>query len=74
MHASDYKRALLKLLDELPSGVTELMVHPGYVDADLATWDGYTSARERELAALQSAVVHARFTRGDIALCHFGQL
>ena len=74
MHASDYKRALLKLLDELPSGVTELMVHPGYVDADLATWDGYTSARERELAALRSAVVHARFTRGDIALCHFGQL
>ena len=74
MQASDYKRALLKLLDDLPSGATELMVHPGYADAALEAWDDYAGPRERELAALRSAVVQARFTRGDIALCHFGQL
>ena len=74
MHTPDYERALLRLLDDLPLGVTELMVHPGYADADLAAWDGYAGPRERELAALRSAVVLARFTRRDIALCHFGQL
>lgn len=74
MHASDYKRALLKLLDDLPAGATELMVHPGYADAALEAWDDYAGPRVRELAALRSAGVQARFTRGDIALCHFGQL
>ena len=74
MDAPDYQVGLLRLLDDLPSGPTELMVHPGYTDADLAAWDDYGSPRERELAALRSAEVRARFTRGDIALCHFGQL
>jgi predicted glycoside hydrolase/deacetylase ChbG (UPF0249 family) len=74
MHAPDYERALLRLLDDLPLGVTELMVHPGYAEADLAARDGYAGPRERELAALQSAVVLASFTRRDITLCHFGQL
>ena len=74
MRASDYTRALLQLLDDLPAEATELMVHPGYADAALEAWDDYTGPRERELAALRSAVVQARFTRGDIALCHFGQL
>lgn len=74
MNAPDYERALLQLLDDLPSGATELMVHPGYADVDLAAWDDYAGPRERELAALRSAEVRARFTRGDISLCHFGQL
>lgn len=74
MDAPDYESALLQLVDELPSGATELMVHPGYADAALVAWDGYAGPRERELAALQSPVVLASFTRRDIALCHFGQL
>ena len=74
MDAPDYQQRLLELLDDLPSGATELMVHPGYADANLAAWDDYAAPREGELAALRSAEVRARFTRGDIALCHFGQL
>jgi predicted glycoside hydrolase/deacetylase ChbG (UPF0249 family) len=74
MHASDYEQSLLQLLDDLPPGATELMVHPGYADADLESWDDYAGPRERELAALRSAGVQARLARGDIALCHFGQL
>jgi predicted glycoside hydrolase/deacetylase ChbG (UPF0249 family) len=74
MHASDYEQSLLQLLDDLPAGATELMVHPGYADADLESWDDYASPRERELTALRSTAVQARLTRGDIALRHFGQL
>ena len=74
MHAADYEIGLLQLLDDLPPGATELMVHPGYADAALAALDDYATPRERELAALRSALVRARLTRGDIALRHFGQL
>ena len=74
MDAPDYQERLLELLDDLPSGATELMVHPGYADAALAAWDDYAGPRERELAALRSAEVRARLTRGDIALRHFSQL
>ena len=74
MDAPDYERVLLRLLDRLPFGTTELMVHPGHADAELAAWDKYVAPRERELAALRSAEVRTRFARGDIALYHFGQL
>ncbi|HEY7878447.1 MAG TPA: ChbG/HpnK family deacetylase [Gemmatimonadaceae bacterium] len=65
---------LLKLLDALRPGVTELMLHPGYVDADLEAIDSYTWQRERELAALMSPAVKQRLRRGDIELVHFGAL
>jgi len=65
---------LLTLLDRLEPGVTELMVHPGYPDAELAQWARYVSGRERELAALVSPEVRARLKRGDIELVGFGEL
>ena len=65
---------LLRLLDHLPAGTTELVVHPGYADADLARWDPYIAGRERELAALLSLAVRERLRRGDFVLRHFGQL
>ncbi len=74
MHAPDYELGLLQVLDDLPCGATELMVHPGHADAALVAWDDYAGPRERELAALRSVEVQARFTRGDIVLRHFGQL
>src|SRR4051812_38740569 len=37
--AADVGRRLLALLDRLPSGATELMLHPGYDDAILAAQD-----------------------------------
>ena len=67
----DFTARLLALLDALEPGTTELMVHPGYPDASLSEWVGYTAGRERELAALTSAAVRARLDRGDIELIGF---
>ncbi|HEX4561420.1 MAG TPA: ChbG/HpnK family deacetylase [Gemmatimonadales bacterium] len=69
-----YAEALMRILDELPPGGTEIMVHPGYVDAELVEWDGYVQDRECELVALRSPQVLTRLTRGDFTLGRFGDL
>jgi len=65
---------VVALLDGLEPGTTELMVHPGHPDGDLAGWDDYTTPRAAELAALTSPVVRARFASGAFRLVHFGAL
>lgn len=70
--APQFLERLLLMLDRLPAGVTELMVHPGYVDEELSAWDSYTTHRELELAALCSPSLAARFARGDITLSPLG--
>lgn len=72
--APDVERRLLALLDQLPTGATEIMMHPGYDDAVLAEQDSYRHEREREVAALCSAAVRERVSRGDLRLVHFGEL
>jgi predicted glycoside hydrolase/deacetylase ChbG (UPF0249 family) len=72
--APHFREALLLLLDTLPGGVTELMVHPGYVDGALPGHDAHSVERERELRALTSPEVLDRLRRGDIELVHFGEL
>lgn len=67
-----FKARLLRVLDRLEPGLTELMVHPGYADSDLATWDGYTWGREAELTALLDPEVRARLAAGDVELVTFG--
>jgi chitin disaccharide deacetylase len=68
----DFQARLLALLDALPEGGTELMVHPGHDDPSVAPWDPYIAQRACELAALLSAPVRERLARGDIALTRFG--
>ena len=63
---------LLALLDALPEGSTELMVHPGRNDPSMVGWDTYIAERAVELAALVSAPVRGRFGRGDLVLTRFG--
>jgi len=70
----DFQERLLKLLDRLEPGVTELMVHPGYPDDELKGWVRYRAGRDRELAGLTSAAVRARLARGDIALVGFQEV
>lgn len=70
----DVKDRILALLDRLPRGATELMLHPGYDDAALAAQDPYRVERERELAALTSPEVRERLARGDVQLATFAQL
>lgn len=65
---------LLALLDALPHGATELMLHPGHDDAVLAAQDPYRHEREQELRVLLSSIVRARLARGDIRLVTFAAL
>ncbi len=67
-----FEADLLELLDALPEGSTELMVHPGRNDPSVAAWDPYIEGRAVELAALLSVPVRARFARGDLGLTRFG--
>ncbi|GDX87330.1 carbohydrate deacetylase [Gemmatimonadota bacterium] len=69
-----FEAQITHLLDRLPSGSVELMVHPGRVDAALESVDGYTWQRTRELAALTSAPVLNRLRQDDIALIRFSEL
>lgn len=49
--------ALLKILMHLPYGVTELVCHPGLVDAELREKSSYTDLREAELRTLTDATI-----------------
>ena len=62
---------LLAVLEELPAGLTELVVHPGRPDAHLLMLDSYREPRERELEALLAPAVRSRLTQGDLALTDF---
>lgn len=70
--ATRFADDLLRQLDALPRGTSELMVHPGHVDATHPARDRYTTAREIEVRALTSPAVLARLRQGDIELLHFG--
>ncbi len=70
----DVESRLLALLDRLPAGITEIMLHPGYDDATLAAGDPYRHEREREVAALRSPALRARLERGDVRLVNFAAL
>jgi predicted glycoside hydrolase/deacetylase ChbG (UPF0249 family) len=72
--APDVEERIVALLDRLPEGATELMLHPGYDDETLAAQDPYRVEREREVAALCSPRVKERLARGDVALVTFGEL
>jgi len=69
---AEFLPRLLALLDRLEPGTTELVVHPGYPDGDVAYWDRYVAPRAAELAALTAPVVRERIRRGDFRLVHFG--
>jgi hypothetical protein len=69
--ASDVRVRLLAMLDELPLGVTELMMHPGYDDAVLAEQDPYRSEREAEVKALLEPAVSKRLEKGDVRVVSF---
>ena len=72
--ARDFHAALIRVLDALPTGTTELMVHPGYVPGPLPGADPYTTQREAELRALTSPDVLERLHSGRIRLVHFGHV
>lgn len=65
---------LLRLLDELPDGVTELMAHPGLADDQLRYESSYNAQREVELAVLTDPRVLAAVHERGIQLITFAAL
>src|SRR5512135_1612901 len=65
---------LLKMLEQLPDGVTELMTHPCLVDDELRAGSTYAVQREKELAVLSDPKVKARIQELGIELITFASL
>lgn len=69
------EQSLVRILDRLRPGVTELMVHPGYGDAILARWPKSSRyAREAELRALTAPRVKQRIRHAAIRLVSYRAL
>lgn len=67
-----FRDRVLRIIDTLRPGLTELMVHPGYCDEGMEQWDRYTWQRERELRGLVDPAVRERLAHSDVELVHFG--
>jgi predicted glycoside hydrolase/deacetylase ChbG (UPF0249 family) len=65
---SSFAARLFALIPELPPGTTELMTHPGYVDAALSEHDGYTWQREEELRVLCTGELRELLAHSEIEL------
>lgn len=63
--------ALLALLERLGPGTTELMCHPGEVDAELRT-SSYADERALELRALTDPAVADAVRRAEVELVDYG--
>ncbi|MCR4406024.1 MAG: ChbG/HpnK family deacetylase [Anaerolineae bacterium] len=65
---------LLRLLEGLSPGVTELMTHPGLADEQLRRESGYAVERERELELLCHPQVQEKVNELGIELVNFSVL
>jgi chitin disaccharide deacetylase len=74
MASPTFQRDIAQLLGDLPPGITELMVHPGYDSAELAAVDDYRAPREREVYALISPRLRERIQELGVELTHFGAM
>ncbi len=67
--------SVVHLLDHLPPGTTEFMVHPGFCSAELlAARTRLKASRERELEALLDREVRAAVERNGIRLTGYGRM
>jgi len=65
---------LRQVLSRLPPGVTELMVHPGHEDAELARHTSYVQGREAELRALTDPGTRELLQQCRVELISFAAL
>lgn len=65
---------LLAILDRVSEGVTELMCHPGYADAELVATSGYVAERERELEVLKSRAAREALRSRGVELASWAEL
>jgi predicted glycoside hydrolase/deacetylase ChbG (UPF0249 family) len=71
MGSRTFDRDIAFLVAALPSGTTELMVHPGYDSPELAAIDPYRAPREREVRALTSPELAHRIRALGVELTRF---
>jgi len=64
-------QGLLRLLDKLPQGVSEIMCHPGFSDAALESVSSYARQRQMEYAILIDPQVRQRIGAAGIQLATF---
>jgi predicted glycoside hydrolase/deacetylase ChbG (UPF0249 family) len=64
---------LLEILDDLPGGTSELMCHPGYVDAELHS-SSYCKERELELQTLTDPRIREHIEQESIEIVNFRAL
>ncbi len=70
-----HAEAVLRILESLPEGVSELMCHPGLCDAELRRLPTrLKQQREEELAALTDPVVRRAVEQREIRLVSFQEL
>ena len=65
---------LLRIVDEVPVGTTELMCHPAVVDDELRRSSGYAEMRAKELELLTHREVRQAVQAMGIKLIHFAEL
>ena len=65
---------LLRTLESLTGGVTELLTHPGFVDEPLRSSSGYVRPREKELELMCHPEVKAKVSELGIELTTFAIL
>ena len=58
----------IRLIKNIPNGISEFVVHPGYVDATLKKWSTYISQREEERKILISKQFRNALLDSDIKL------
>lgn len=65
---------LLRMIQDLPDGTTEIMCHPGYTDAAFANESVYNLQRDRELEVLTHPSVREAIRTNGIQLITFADL
>lgn len=66
------KKTLADALKKIPSGVTEIMCHPGLLDQDLRAVTSFTTGRFKEYQVFRSGALRKRVESQGIRLTHYG--
>jgi predicted glycoside hydrolase/deacetylase ChbG (UPF0249 family) len=65
---------LASIIDQLKTGVSEIMCHPGYADQALIDGSSYNKPREREIEILTMDSIRKMISGREIGLINFGSL
>ena len=68
------QEVLLRQIDSISDGITEIMCHPGYVDEAFAKESVYNFQRERELKILTDPIIKKAIQARGIELISFAEL